>query len=225
VTPVPVFALLAGKARYLARGEASAIAKSPVPGPVKIRYLGLEGDEQADLRVHGGPDKALHHYPHDHYARWSEMKAGEPLLAAPGAFGENVATLGLVEDQVCIGDRFRLGSALLEISQGRQPCWKQGERLHWAALPALMVKEHRSGWYYRVIEEGVAEPGDALSLVERPLPAWTVRRVFGLLVAGEHRTDPAALRELAGMPTLFAGWRARAAELGAFMANSMAKPD
>jgi MOSC domain-containing protein YiiM len=225
VTSAPVFALLTGKVRYLARGESSAIAKSPLQGPVRIGFLGLEGDEQADPRYHGGPDKALHHYPHDHYARWSAARAGEALLAAPGAFGENVATLGLVEDQVCIGDRFRLGGALVEVSQGRQPCWKQGERLRWPALPALMVKERRSGWYYRVIEEGVAEPGDTLSLVERPLPDWTVRRVFGLLVAGDHRKDPAALPELAGMELLFAGWRARAAELMDFMANGAAKHD
>ncbi len=118
-----------------------------------------------------------------------------------------------IEDQVCIGDRFRLGSALVEISQGRQPCWKQGERLHWPALPALMVKERRSGWYYRVIEEGLAEPGEPLSLIERPLPAWTVRRVFGLLIAGDHRQDPAALAELAGMELLYDGWRRRAVKL------------
>ena len=213
MTSVQAFALLAGKARYLARGESSAIAKSPLQGPVRIGYLGLEGDEQADLRHHGGPDKALHHYPHDHYARWSEGKVGEPLLSAPGAFGENVATLGLIEDQVCIGDRFRLGSALLEISQGRQPCWKQGERLGWPALPALMVKERRSGWYYRVIEEGMTEPGETLSMVARPLPDWTVRRVFGLLIAGDHRSDPAALAELAEMDLLYAGWRRRAVKL------------
>ncbi|CUS45396.1 Uncharacterized protein conserved in bacteria [hydrothermal vent metagenome] len=213
MTAVPVFALLTGRARYLARGEASAIAKSPVAGPVKIGFLGLEGDEQADLSVHGGPDKALHHYPHDHYARWGEAREDEPILAAPGAFGENIATLGLTEDQVCIGDRFRLGRALIEISQGRQPCWKQGERLQWPALPALMVKERRSGWYYRVIEEGVAEPGETLAMVARPLPDWTVRRVFGLLIAGDHRKDPGALAELADMELLYAGWRRRAVKL------------
>jgi len=163
--------------------------------------------------VHGGPDKALHHYPGDHYARWREGRAGDPALAGPGAFGENIATLGLTEDQVCIGDRFRLGSALIEISQGRQPCWKQGERLHWPTLPALMVKERRSGWYYRVIEEGAAQPGEALSMVERPLPDWTVRRVFGLLIAGDHRSDPSALAELAAMDLLYAGWRSRAVKL------------
>lgn len=213
MTGVQAFALLAGKARYLARGENSAIAKSPVSGPVKIGFLGLEGDEQADLTVHGGPDKALHHYPNDHYARWSEGRDDDPVLAGPGAFGENIATLGLTEDKVCIGDRFRLGSALIEISQGRQPCWKQGERLHWPALPALMVKERRSGWYYRVIEEGMTEPGETLSMVARPLPDWTVRRVFGLLIAGDHRSDPGALAELAGMDLLYAGWRRRAVKL------------
>jgi MOSC domain-containing protein YiiM len=213
VTGVQAFALLAGKARYLARGESSAIAKSPVSGPVKIGFLGLEGDEQADPTVHGGPDKALHHYPNDHYTRWSEGRADDPVLARPGAFGENIATLGLTEDQVCIGDRFRLGGALIEISQGRQPCWKQGERLNWPALPALMVKERRSGWYYRVIEEGEVEPGETLSMVARPLPDWTVRRVFGLLSAGDHRHDPGALAELAGMELLYAGWRRRAVKL------------
>lgn len=213
MTGVRAFALLAGRARYLGRGENSAIAKSPVSGPVKIGFLGLEGDEQVDLTVHGGPDKALHHYPNDHYARWGEERPSDPVLAGPGAFGENVATLGLMEGQVCIGDRFRLGSALVEISQGRQPCWKQGERLHWPALPALMVKERRSGWYYRVIEEGTAEPGETLSMVARPLPDWTVRRVFGLLIAGDHRSDPAALAELAGMESLYVGWRDRALKL------------
>lgn len=213
MTGVEVFALLTGKARYLGRGENSAIAKSAVAGPVKIGFLGLEGDEQADRSVHGGPDKAVHHYPHDHYARWGEGRGDDPVLADPGAFGENVATRGLTEDQVCIGDRFRLGNALLEISQGRQPCWKQGERLQWPALPALMVKERRSGWYYRVIEEGVAEPGEMLSMVDRRLPDWTVRRVFGLLVAGDHRHDPGALAELAGMELLYDGWRRRALNL------------
>ena len=128
-----------------------------------------------------------------------------------GAFGENVSTLGLGEDEVCIGDRFRLGGALVEVSQGRQPCWKQGERLNWPKLPALMVAERRSGWYYRVIEPGTAEAGDALTLVDRILPEWSVRRVFGLLVAGDHRHDPGALAVLAAMEPLFPGWRERAA--------------
>lgn len=211
--PVEVLALLTGKARPFARGESSAIAKAAAEGPIKIGYLGLEGDEQADPLSHGGPDKALHQYPADHYAYWGTLSVGHPLLNAPGAFGENISTWGLVEDDVCIGDRLRLGSALIEVSQGRQPCWKQGHRMEWPTLPALMVRERRSGWYYRVIEEGEAQAGDVLSLVERPLPDWTVKRVFGLLIAGDHKRDPAALRELTAMELLFKGWRVRAAKL------------
>jgi len=211
--PVEVLALLSGKARPFARGESSAIAKAPIAGPVKIGLLGIEGDEQADHRYHGGPDKALHHYPGDHYAYWGTIAIDHPLLNAPGAFGENISTWGLTEENVCIGDRFRIGSALIEISQGRQPCWKQGQRMDWKALPALIVKERRCGWYYRVIEEGEAQAGDMLSLVDHPLPDWTVKRVFGLLVAGDHKRDPAALKALAAMELLETGWRARAKEL------------
>ncbi len=213
MTPVPVLALLAGKSVVFAQGENSAIAKAPLAGRVQIGFLGVAGDEQADPRYHGGPDKALHHYPADHYARWATQAVDHPLLGAPGAFGENISTHGLTEADVCIGDRLTLGSALLEISQGRQPCWKQAARMAWTSLPALMVKERRSGWYYRVLKEGVAEAGDMLSLVERPLPDWSVRRVFGLLIGGEYKRDRAALRELAAMEPLFSGWRARAAEL------------
>ena len=213
MTQAEVLALLSGTAQPFARGELSAIAKGPIAGPVKIGRLGIEGDEQADPRYHGGPDKALHHYPSDHYVFWGSIAIDHPLLNAPGAFGENVSTWGLVEEDVCIGDRFRLGSAVLEISQGRQPCWKQGQHLGWTALTALMVKERRSGWYYRVIEEGIAKAGDLIELIERPLPGWTVKRVFGLLIGGDHKRDPAALKALIAMELLHSGWRTRAVEL------------
>jgi MOSC domain-containing protein YiiM len=209
----PILALLAGSVRPLAGGEGSAIAKAAIEGPVRITFLGLEGDQQADHRFHGGPDKALHHYPLDHYVHWASKAVDHPLLNAPGAFGENISTFGLREHEVCIGDRFRLGSALVEISQGRQPCWKQAARMEWSTLPAMMVRERRSGWYYRVIEEGQAEAGEVLTLVDRPLPDWSVARVFGVIIAGDHKHDPSALQELAGMELLFFGWRERAAEL------------
>jgi MOSC domain-containing protein YiiM len=210
---VPISALLSGKVRPFARGEESAIAKQVLDGRVKVGFLGLDGDEQADPLHHGGPDKALHLYPFDHYARWRDAAPDHPLLGAPGAFGENIATNGMLEDAVCIGDRFRLGSALIEISQGRQPCWKQGVRMEWTTLPTLMVRERRSGWYYRVLEEGEVGAGDALTLVDRPHPQWSVARVFGLLIAGDHKRDAAALPELAGLEVLFAGWRQRALDL------------
>jgi MOSC domain-containing protein YiiM len=206
-------AVLAGKAQYFARGEKSAIAKTIVDDPQRVGFLGIDSDEQADPRYHGGPDKALHHYPFDHYPHWAESAPDTALLSAPGAFGENISTLGLTEEDVCIGDQFRLGTALVEISQGRQPCWKQGVRLGWDKLPALMVKQRRSGWYYRVLEEGDVQTGDTLALIERPYPEWTVSRVFGLLIAGDHRQDPSALEPLSRLPPLYDGWKQRAVDL------------
>ena len=208
---VSVRALLSGRVRPLSRGENSAISKAPHSGRVSITRLGIVGDEHADTVHHGGPDKALHHYPFDHYARWRQ-ELDHVDLNAVGTFGENISTLGFAEDDVCIGDRFRFGSVLVEVSQARKPCWKQGDRLNWAALPKLMIAEGRSGWYYRVIEEGEAEVGDTLNLVERPLTDWTVRRVFDLIVAGRHPQDKAAFRALADMDVLFDGWRKIAAE-------------
>lgn len=206
--------VLTGQARVFgAHGEPSAIAKTPATGPRAVTFLGIAGDEQADLSVHGGPDKAIHHYPRDHYAFWDEALGGHALLASPGAFGENISTSGLVEDAACIGDRYRLGSALVEISQGRQPCWKLGHRFGIATVPATVVRTRRSGWYYRVLEEGAVAAGDTLTLVERPLPGWPVERAFRLLVAGGGKREPAALKELAAMAVLATSWRERATKL------------
>ena len=138
-------AVLTGKARAFRGDEASAIAKTPVDGALRVGLLGIDGDEQADLTVHGGVDKAIHHYPRDHYGRWAGELGDHALLEAPGAFGENISTEGLIESEACIGDRYRLGSALVEISQGRQPCWKLGHRFGIATVPATVVTTRRSG--------------------------------------------------------------------------------
>lgn len=207
-------AVLTGKARVFGdKGEPSAIAKIPVTGPLRVGPLGIAGDEQADLTVHGGTDKAIHHYPRDHYAWWAEALDDHVLLGAPGAFGENISTAGLIERDACIGDRYRLGTALVEISQGRQPCWKLGHRFGVASVPATVVRTQRSGWYYRVVEDGVVMAGDRLELVGRPLPDWSVARVFGLLIGGAGKREPAALRVLAEMDVLAETWRVRAGKL------------
>ncbi len=207
-----ILAVLTGQAVPFGR-ERSAIAKSPRKGPVPVGWLGLEGDEQADLAVHGGPDKAIHHYPADHYPFWRAEMAGQPLLGAAGAFGENVSTRGMTESEVCLGDRYRLGSALIEVSQGRQPCWKQGHRLSNPGVVARMVATRKSGWYYRVIEPGAVAAGDMIELLERPQPDWDVARMFGLLIGGGGRDDPAALRALAAMEILADPWRKKAQSL------------
>jgi MOSC domain-containing protein YiiM len=206
-------AVLTGRiAAFGPKREPSAIAKTRVAGRLRVGWLGLDGDQQGDLSVHGGPDKAIHHYPRDHYAWWQAQLPDHALLGDAGAFGENISTSGLAEDAACIGDRYRLGTALVEIAQGRQPCWKQAHRLSELRAVAMIVESGRSGWYYRVIEEGQVAAGDALTLLDRPLPDWSVARVTGMLIARRGR-DPAALRELASLTALADGWRAKAERL------------
>ncbi|MYL97590.1 MOSC domain-containing protein [Novosphingobium sp. FGD1] len=213
-SPLPILSLQRGGiAVFRGPDEPSAIAKTPVEGRVRIRRLGLEGDAQADLTVHGGPDKAVHHYPHDHYAFWRGSIGPHRLLDGFGAFGENISTSGLTEDGVCIGDRWRLGTALVEVSQGRQPCWKLDHRFDGAKVNAAMIRARCPGWYYRVVEEGDAKAGDTMGLVDRPFPDWSVARVFGLLIAGDHRQDRAALEALGEVSALAAPWMRRREKL------------
>lgn len=208
-----VEAVLTARAQAFRGEELSAIGKQPEAGSVEIGIFGLIGDEQADLRLHGGPDKAIHHYPRDHYAFWQSRSLAHSELEDPGIFGENVAISGLVESEASIGDRYRLGTALVEISHGRQPCWKQGHVLAWPEIVKLMVEHRKSGWYYRVIEPGSVAAGDAFALVDRPYPEWTVERVFALLIGDEANDDPAAIRALANLPALADNWRAKAKQL------------
>ncbi len=203
--------LLAGSIAPLPpTGEPSAIFKTSLLGPRAVHWIGIEGDQQADLSAHGGPDKAIHHYAYDHYAYWRETFGPLPTLEAPGGFGENISTSGLTEEVACIGDRYRLGTALVEISQGRQPCYKQAARTGKSKVVAQMIKTRRCGWYYRVIEEGVVAAGDAFTLIDRPMPDWSVARVIGLLLGKDGKNDPAAIRALGGMDVLAEAWRVKA---------------
>jgi MOSC domain-containing protein YiiM len=191
-------------------GGTSAIRKQAMPGPVAVNTLGLAGDQQADPRYHGGPDKAIHHYPFEHYAAWrAELPERAALFQAPGGFGENLSTLGLTEDNVCLGDIFRVGSAMLQVSQGRSPCWKLDIRFEVADMTARVLASGRTGWYYRVLEAGAIEAGDAFELIERRHADWPLARLWRVLF--RERTDTDALARLAGMAVLAENWRARAA--------------
>jgi len=200
-----VEAVLTGRAvDYTRPGSRSAIAKRPRQGPVLAGPEGLDGDEQGDRRVHGGPDKAIHHYPHDHYAAWRAELGPHPLLEAPGAFGENISTRGVTEADLCLGDRLRLGAAVVEVSQGRQPCWKLSDRFGIADLARRVQDSGRTGWYYRVLEPGPVQAGDVLELLERPWPDWPLTRLAGLLY---WRTlDRAGLVAALALP-LVPSWR------------------
>jgi MOSC domain-containing protein YiiM len=205
--------LLTGTPRPFRGDDHSAIAKQPVTGPVRIGWLGLEGDAVADPIHHGGWDKAIHLYAQDHYGWWRERKPGHPLLDTPGAFGENIASRGLTEEAICLGDRFTLGSAIVEVSHGRQPCWKLDHRFGARDVLATIVRTARCGVYFRVIREGEVEAGATMTLLERPLPDWTVERLFRLLIGGGHKAEPDGVRTLAGMAVLAEAWRDRARQL------------
>ncbi len=211
-----ILAVLLGQVRpFRGDDEPSAIGKLPVADAVAVEPLGLVGDEQADRTVHGGIDKAIHHYPADHYNWWRGQLGDHALLEAPGAFGENISTSGLDEQTVCLGDRFRLGTALVEVSQARQPCWKLDHRFGVKGVMAAVVRTRRSGWYYRVLENGQVRAGDRLALVDRPYPDWPLASLFGLLIGGEARDRPADLRALRDVPVLAETWKIRRAKLAA----------
>ena len=207
-----VIAICVGQPKPFNGAELSAIDKQPVDGPVAIRSFGIEGDMVADTKHHGGPDMAVHHYPQDHYAGWSEWLGGHPLLGKPAAFGENIHASGLAEDHVNIGDRFRLGTALLEVSQPRQPCWKIEHRFGARGMVKRIVQEHNCGWYYRVVEEGTAQAGDPLELVEAGHGDWTVARLFAKLYDPSHKASADELREIAGLERLCTLWRNRVSD-------------
>lgn len=211
--------LIGGPKPFRADGTMSAMAREAVHRPVMLRKLGFEGDQVADPAVHGGVDKAVHFYPPEHYPKWTAQFAAEgfvsPLLEQAGAFGENISASGLTEDKIRIGDRFRIGKALVEVAQGRQPCWKLDHHFGVHGLSVAVIKTGRCGGYFRVIEEGGVAQGDRIEQVEQAVHDWTVERVFKLLIGGGHRAvdAKAKLRILANLETLAESWRSRAAKL------------
>lgn len=187
-------------------GIVSGIAKTITAGPWRIAPDGIEGDAQGDRKHHGGPEKALHHYPREHYAAWAKEIGPHPLLSAPGAFGENLSTTGWTEGNVCIGDVVRFGSVVLQVSQGRQPCFKLNRWFGRDDVAVLVQRTGRTGWYYRVLEPGVVETGSALSVVDRPQPDWPLVRLLHLLYRDTRNRD--ALAQAVEVAELADGWRA-----------------
>lgn len=200
-----VVSVLTGRAVPYARpGTRSAIAKRSQGDTVQVGPLGLDGDEQGDPRHHGGPEKAVHLYALDHYPAWRADLAGHAaalaVLAAPGAFGENLAVAGLDEATVCIGDAWRIGSALLEVSQARQPCWKLDDRFGVPRMARRVQETGRTGWYCRVLEPGEVAAGARPRLERRPHPGWPLARLVRLLF--HDMLEPAALAGAAALPEL-----------------------
>lgn len=181
----------------------SAIRKTLVSAAVHVGHTGLAGDEQADLVNHGGPDKAVLAYASKHYEKWNAEFPDRNFEV--GGFGENLTIADLDETSCCIGDTFRVGECVLQISQPRQPCWKLSGRWKMPKLAVLVQQNGRTGWYFRVLQEGVMEAGMNVELVDRPYPDFSVAWANSVMYARPRRHE--VDRRLAACPALSESWR------------------
>ena len=188
------------------RGKAitTGIFKEPVAGRVAVRALNLDGDRQADLTAHGGREKAVYAYPAEHYAYWRAELPG--IALEHGAFGENLTTEGLLEDDVQVGDRFRVGSAELIATQPRLPCYKLAARFQRADIVKRFLASRRTGFYFAVAREGEVAAGDAIERLARGDGGLSIALVTQLYLGEDDDRD--ALRRAAGTAALPASWRA-----------------
>ena len=177
----------------------TGIWKTPIDNAsVMARGVNLDGDDQADRRVHGGPDKAVYAYAEEDYRYWAQV---EGLVVTPGLFGENLTTRGLELRDAMVGDRWRVGSAVLEVAQPRLPCYKLGIRMGDDDFPRRFEEAGRMGAYLRIVTEGVVAPGDRIEVISRPEHGVTLRSMI------EALGDPERLRGLLRAPGLPTFWR------------------
>jgi MOSC domain-containing protein YiiM len=181
----------------------TGIFKEPVAGRVPLRTLNLDGDRQADLRVHGGPEKAVYAYPSEYYELWSRERP--ELALGPGAFGENLTTEGLLDEDVSVGDRFRVGTAELVVTQPRLPCFKLGIRMGRDAFVTEFLDRGLLGFYLAVAREGDVAVGDAIVELERDPRGFGVSEVARLFA--HDRDDVEGMRRAAGLDVLPESWR------------------
>jgi len=180
----------------------SAIIKEDARGPRWLSATNLEGDRQGDPSVHGGHDKAILAYAAVHYPLW---RAELGIEMPHGAFGENLTVTGLDEETVCIGDIYRIGEAVVQVSQPRAPCWKIARRWGIKTLTARVDETGHTGWYNRVLTEGYIDAGQPITLLERPEPDWPVMRATRVMQ--NRRRDMPAATALARVATLNNGWK------------------
>jgi len=187
--------------------------KQPAAEAVRLNRLGFEGDGVADPVHHGGMDKAVLCYAAQHYPLWrQEFQQMEAIAEhfpveqfGEGAFGENLTVSGLSEEKVCLGDVYQVGTAKIQVSQPRQPCWKLGRRWRLKQLTALAVSTGRMGWYVRVIEEGDISAGQAMTLLERTLEDWPIARLNELFYRDRSNLEDA--QQMADCDVLADAWR------------------
>jgi MOSC domain-containing protein YiiM len=182
---------------------ASGIDTTPVDGAIVVGLDGITGDEQADRRHHGGPEKALFVYPSEHYSYW--RRALDLGGIGPGGFGENLVVRGCTESDFCLGDVVRIGTVEAQVSQPRRPCWKPARRWGIRDLAIRIEQTGLTGWYLRIRSPGALAAGDPIELVSRPQPEWTVARASEVM--RHRRTNTEAARRLANVEELAQSWR------------------
>jgi MOSC domain-containing protein YiiM len=201
-----IVSLNVGKPRLITYKGApinTGIVKQPVSGRIALRTLDLDGDEQADLSVHGGPYKAVYAYPSEHYEYWrSELSTNDLPW---GAFGENFSTEGLHEGDVHVGDRFRIGSGLLMVRQPRMPCYKLAAKFKRDEIILEFLLSGRSGFYFSVEQEGEVEVGDSFELISREPAAITIAEMNRLFFHEKYNHD--LLQKAIATPALPQDWR------------------
>jgi MOSC domain-containing protein YiiM len=184
--------------------QPTGIFKHEVLMPVWVGREGLAGDAQADRRVHGGPDKALHQYAIANYARLATAFPDAANLLIPGSTGENLSAPRWDETNIAIGDVFRFGDSTIQVSQPRSPCWKIDNRFGVEGLAQYIAEQRITGWYFRVLEEGAAETSADFERIERNVDPVSIADLLSLW--GEHRPDLDRLIEISRTPGLTASW-------------------
>src|SRR6201989_719527 len=162
----------------------TGVFKDPVTGPRRVRRLNVDGDGQGDLAGHGGEQRAVFVYQRDSYSYWQRELSRDDLV--DGQFGENFTIEGLSDDEVCIGDRYEIGTAVFEVPQPRVTCYPAGIRMHEPRIPALLVSHRRPGFYFRVLEEGEVKAGDEIVKIATGPEQMPVAEVDGLLYLPGH---------------------------------------
>ncbi len=193
---------------YNERPVMTGIYKEPVTGRISLREFNFAGDKQADLVAHGGTYKAVYVYPHEHYAHWSKELSRHDF--SYGQFGENLTTEGLSEDTVHIGDVFRIGSALVEVTQPRVPCFKLEHKMGIRGFIKLFHLSRLTGFYLRVLEEGEVGAGDEIELVKTGEGSMTIREIHNLMYFDTDDLD--GIRRAITLAALAPGWRDSFAE-------------
>jgi MOSC domain-containing protein YiiM len=198
-------------------GHRTGMFKRPV-ATGRVTVTGLAGDHQADLRVHGGPDKALHHYAAENYR---QLATNYPTLAAefvPGCLGENLSTVGWNEDNVHIGDVFRIDATILEVCQPRSPCWKINHRFGIDDLSRRIASDCITGWYYRVLAPGTISLGGAFERIGQTADPVSIRHFWQIVLC--HRPSAEDLGRLCDIPALTVGWKRKLGERKAWLART-----